>query len=93
VLAAGEPLEIELPSGAQRARRRAARLRRPLAKLAYLGQLLKTAFTFGDWLPYALWKLERHSGVHFVASPSQRRHPLLLGLPLLVRALRQRALR
>ncbi len=93
VVAAGEPLEIELPAGAQRARRRAARLRRPLAKLAYLAQLLKTAFTFGDWLPYALWKLERHSGVHFVASPSQRRHPLLLGLPLLVRALRQRALR
>ncbi len=40
-----------------------------------------------------LWKLERHSGVRFVASPRQRRHPLLLGLPLLVRALRQRALR
>lgn len=93
VLATGELLEIELPSGAQRERRRAARLRRPLAKLAYLAQLLKTAFTFGDWLPYALWKLERHSGVHFVATPSQRRHPLLLGLPLLVRALRQRALR
>jgi hypothetical protein len=93
VLAAGELLEIELPPGAQRERRRAARLRRPLAKLAYLAQLLKTAFTFGDWLPYALWKLERHSGVRFVASPRQRRHPLLLGLPLLVRALRQRALR
>lgn len=93
VLAAAEPLEIELPAGEQRARRRATRLRRPLAKLAYLAQLLKTAFTFGDWLPYALWKLERHSGVRFVASPRQRRHPLLLGLPLLVRALRQRALR
>jgi hypothetical protein len=93
ILAAGDPLEIELPWREQRARRRAARLRRPLAKLAYLAQLLKTAFTFGDWLPYALWKLERHSGVRFVASPSQRRHPLLLGLPLLIRALRQRALR
>jgi hypothetical protein len=93
VLSAGEPLEIELRSGEQRARRRAARLRRPLAKAAYLAQLLKTAFTFGDWLPYALWKLERHSGVRFVASASQRRHPLLFGLPLLVRALRRRALR
>jgi hypothetical protein len=40
-----------------------------------------------------LWKLERHSGVHLVASERQRRHPLLLGLPILIRALRLRALR
>jgi hypothetical protein len=58
-----------------------------------VGQLLKTAFTFGDWLPYALWKLERHSGARLVASARQRRHPFLFGWPLLVRALRQRALR
>jgi hypothetical protein len=93
VLASGEPLEVELPAGEQRRRRRAARLRRPLAKLAYVAQLLKTAFTFGDWLPYALWKLERHSGTRLVASERQRRHPIFFGLPLLVRALRQRALR
>ncbi len=93
VLVPGEPLEVELPMGEQRRMRRAARLRRPLTKLAYLAQLLKTAFTFGDWLPYALWKLERHSGVQLVASERQRRHPFLYGWPLLVRALRQRALR
>ena len=93
VLAPGEPLEVELPAGEQRRMRRAARLRRPLAKLAYVAQLLKTAFTFGDWLPYALWKLERHSGARLVASERQRRHPFLFGWPLLVRALRQRALR
>jgi len=93
LLAPGEPLEVELPAGEQRRRRRTARLRRPLAKLAYVAQLLKTAFTFGDWLPYALWKLERHSGARLVASERQRRHPILFGLPLLVRALRQRALR
>ena len=93
LLAAGEPLEIELPAGEQRRGRRAARLRRPFTKLAYTAQLLKTAFTFGDWLPFVLWKLERHSGVHLVASESQRRHPLLLGLPILIRALRLRALR
>jgi hypothetical protein len=92
-LSAGEPLEVELPAGEQRRRRRAARLRRPLTKLAYTAQLLKTAFTFGDWLPFVLWKLERHSGVHLVATESQRRHPLLLGLPILIRALRLRALR
>jgi hypothetical protein len=93
LLASDEPFEIELPAGEQQRRRRAARLRRPLAKAAYAAQLLKTAFTFGDWLPYALWKLERHSGKRIVASERQRRHPILLGLPLLVRALRQRALR
>lgn len=63
------------------------------AKLAYVLQLLKTAFTFGDWLPYALWKLERHSGVRLEASERQRRRPLIFGWPLLLRALRLRALR
>jgi hypothetical protein len=93
VVAPEEPLEIELPAGERRRRRRRARLRRPVAKLAYVAQLLKTAFTFGDWLPYALWKLERHSGARLVPSERQRRHPILFGLPLLVRALRERALR
>jgi hypothetical protein len=93
VLAAGDPLEVALPAGERRRARRRARLRRPLAKLAYVAQLVKTGFTFGDWLPYALWKLERHSGTRFVASPRQRRHPFLFGMPLLVRALRERALR
>ena len=94
VLAPGEPLEIELPAG-RTAPAAAARARCavPLAKLAYVAQLLKTAFTFGDWLPYALWKLERHSGARLVPSERQRRHPILFGLPLLVRALRERALR
>ncbi len=92
-LAIDDPFEIELPAGERRRRRRRARLRRPLAKLAYVAQLLKTAFTFGDWLPYALWKLERHSGARLVPSERQRRHPILFGLPLLVRALRERALR
>ena len=93
VLSRGDPLEVELPPGERRRRRRAARLRRPLAKLAYVAQLLKTGFTFGDWLPYALWKLERHTETRFVMSQRQRRHPFLFGLPLLLRALRQRALR
>lgn len=68
-------------------------LRRPLAKAVYAAGLFKTAFTFGDWLPYALWKLQRHSGRAIVASERQRRHPLLYGWPLLLRVLRDRALR
>ncbi len=69
------------------------RLRRPLAKAAYAAALFKTAFTFGDWLPYALWKLQRHSGREIVATERQRRHPLVYGWPLLLRVLRERTLR
>src|SRR5262245_1219662 len=69
------------------------RLRRPAAKAAYAAQLVKTAFTFGDWLPYALWKLERHTGTHIEPSERQRRHPLLFGWPILWRVLSRRQLR
>jgi hypothetical protein len=93
VVQPGDPLEVEIAPARRRQQRRALRLRRPLAKLAYAVQLLKSTFTFGDWLPYVLWKLERHSGMKLVASERQRRHPLLWGWPLLFRALRERALR
>ena len=69
----------------------AARVRSPFRLLAAL-TLAKGAFTFGDWVPYALWKLERHSGLHLEASDRQRRHPFLFGWPLLLRAWRSGAL-
>jgi hypothetical protein len=84
---------LEASAGEIERRRRAWRRRRSLAKLVYVGQLLKTAFTMGDWLPYALWKLERQSGVHIPYTERQRRHPFVFGWPLLYRALRTRALR
>jgi hypothetical protein len=56
-------------------------------------QLAKSALTFGNWLPYALWKVERHSGVRIEASERQRRHPWLFAWPLVFRALRRGALR
>ena len=69
------------------------RLLRPAAKgLAFL-RLLKSATTFGDWLPYILWKVERHSGQKVEVTDRQRRHPILLGLPVLVRLVRQGILR
>ena len=89
----GERFEVTAaPEVLERARRDWER-RRSLAKLAYVGQLFKTAFTMGDWLPYALWKLERQSGVHIPYSERQRRHPFIFGWPLLYKALRTRALR
>jgi hypothetical protein len=97
---APEALRAELVEGGFRIERGAATrsrigtsLRRPLAKAAYAAQLLKTAFTFGDWLPYALWKLERHTGTHIEPSARQRRHPLIFGWPILWRVLARRELR
>jgi len=78
-------------------RRHLARARwgatRPLCKALAAFRLLKTATTFGDWLPYALWKVERHSGVRTQISERQRRHPLIFGWPILFRLLSRRALR
>lgn len=86
-------LVIVSSAASRRRRRLLARLRRPLAKaIAVLG-LFKTAGTFGDWVPYVIWKLERHSGASIHLSERQRRHPLVLGWPVLFRLLRSRVLR
>ncbi|MDH3518860.1 MAG: hypothetical protein OEM49_00245 [Myxococcales bacterium] len=84
---------VEHPLRRLRRARTIARLRRPAAKLLALIQLLKSACTFGDWLPYALWKLERHTGTRLVLTERQRRHPWLFGWPLILRVLRRGELR
>ena len=72
--------------------RRSRRVRRPLARVLSIAQLLKSAFTFGNWLPYALFKLERHTGTRLELSERQRRHPFIFGWPLILRVLRTRDL-
>ena len=91
----GEGAEIEaiLPADSKAWTRRGWSRLRVLAKLVYFVQLLKSAATFGDWLPYVLWKLERHTGKKIVPSARQRRYPYLFGWPLLLRVLWQRDLR
>ena len=69
------------------------RRRAPSSKVLAAGRLIKNASLFGDWVPYALWKMERHTGVHLQPSAAQRRHPFLLGWPLLFQVLRRRILR
>ena len=54
---------------------------------------MKTAGTFDDWVPYILWKVERHSGEPVEVTDRQRRHPLIFGWPVLFRLLRRRVLR
>jgi hypothetical protein len=85
--------ELACPPGTLRRTRRVARWRRPLAKVVATFQLLKSAATFGDWLPYALWKLERHTGTRLEPSERQRRHPFVFGWPLIARVLWRRELR
>jgi hypothetical protein len=69
------------------------RLRSRAAKCVYLLRLVKSAFTFGDWLPYALFKLGRHTGVVVELTPLQRRYPLIFGWPVVFRLLRSQKLR
>ena len=90
--AQGELRIAQEPAALARARR-AWRLRRVVAKgLAIVG-LLKTAFTFQGWLPYVVWKLERHSGARIELSERQRRRPLVYAWPVIFRLLRSGVLR
>lgn len=63
-------------------------LRRRLGKPLNVARLLKAAFTFDGAMDYALWKVERHSGVRPKVTDWQRRHPLLAA-PGLYRRLRK----
>jgi len=84
--------EFEVSGAETRGGRSLGGLHRPLAKAVYVVGLLKSAFTFGDWLPYVLWKLERHTGTKIVPTERQRRHPLVWGWPVLFRVLWRRDL-
>ena len=84
---------ITLPLAEQERAARRWRRRRRLGKAwATLG-LVKSIFTFDDWVSYGLWKLERHLGEPVRISERQRRHPLIFGWPVLWRLLRERTLR
>jgi hypothetical protein len=92
VTAANGRLRVEMAA----ARRRRLRLgwiaRRLAGKPLAAARLLKTTATFGDWVPYALWKVERHTGVHIELTPWQRRHVWLAIWPVVFRLLFRRAL-
>lgn len=75
------------PSSRTAAARRWA-MRHRLGKPLNYARLLKAAFTFDGAMDYALWKVERHSGVRPEVTAWQRRHPLLAA-PGLYRRLRK----
>lgn len=66
---------------------------RVLSKTVYFLQLMKAVFTFDGGVDYALWKIERQSGVKLQASEFQRRHPLVAAWPLVWKAWRAGGLR
>lgn len=68
-------------------------LMRILGRSLGLVRLFKTAYTFGDWVPYVLWKLERHTGRKFELSERQRRHPFVFAWPVILRQIVRRNLR
>lgn len=67
------------------------RTRRRLGKPLNMLRLLKAAWTFEGATRYALWKIERHSGVHIPLTPWRERHPVLAAPGVLFRLWRQSA--
>ncbi len=77
------------PGGA----RRAWAVRRRTGKLMSVLRWFKAMATFEGGLDYAIWKLERHSGVRVEVPERVRRRPWLYVWPELVRLYRQGVLR
>lgn len=90
---AGGRFVLGVPAHARRTAGLKWALRRMLGKLLSVLRLAKGIFTFDGGLDYILWKIERHSGVKAIASPWQRRHPLLAAPGLAWRLYRQGAFR
>jgi len=84
---------VTMPERARRKGRLRWRLMRPYARFLGLIRLAKTAVTFGDWVPYVLWKLERHTGRRLELSERQRKHPLIFAWPIILPLLLRRNLR
>ncbi len=62
-------------------------------KLLSILRLLKGALTFRGGINYALWKIERHSGVKIEISPQLRRYPLVATCVIFWRLYRRGAYR
>ena len=66
---------------------------RPVRKLVAFLRLMKATFTFENGVDYALWKVERHSGVKVQATEFQRKYPLIGAWPLVWKLYRKGAFR
>ncbi|MBN8830738.1 MAG: hypothetical protein J0G94_08955 [Sphingomonadales bacterium] len=60
------------------------RRRRMAGKPLNVARLIKAAWTFEGATRYALWKIERHSGVAIALTPWRERHPVLAAPGVLI---------
>ncbi len=86
-------IRTRFPAAAKRSARRSWILRRLWGKPLSVLRLMKSLFTFDGGVDYALWKVERHTGVRVPVSNFERRHPLLTAPRLLWRVYRLSAVR
>ncbi len=68
-------------------------LRRWQGRILSIIRLSKATLTFRDYLDYAAWKIERHTGVQVEITPTLRRHPILWGFKTMWQLLRRGVLR
>ncbi len=68
-------------------------IRKLAGKLLSVLRLCKSSLTFDDPVDYALWKVQRHSGVTVTATERQRRYPLIFAWPLVWQLYRRGALK
>lgn len=88
-----ENVHSKIPPTQKQMHRRKIHWTRPLKKAVVVLRLLKAAFSFRSGLEYALWKIERHSGVRLEVTDFQRHHPVLGALALYRQAAKRGALR
>ena len=86
-------IETGFPEADRRRVQRRWILRRLLGKPLSVLRLMKSLFTFDGGVDYALWKVERHTGVQVPLSRFERRHPILASPRLLWRVYRLSAVR
>ncbi|MDH3663818.1 MAG: hypothetical protein OEU92_28025, partial [Alphaproteobacteria bacterium] len=86
-------INVQATAEETRRARRSWRSRRLLGKPLSVLRLMKSLFTFDGGVDYALWKVERHTGVRVPISNFERRHPILASPRLLWRVFRLSAVR
>lgn len=90
----GDRLTPELPPAARRATLARWWRRRRAGKPLNAARLVKASFTFAGAARYALWKIERHTGVALPLTRFRERHPVLAAPGVLWRVWRaQRTLK
>ena len=86
----GDRLAPRLAPAERRRLLSAWRARRRAGKTLNLARLAKAAFTFEGATRYALWKIERHTGLAVPLTPWRERHPILAAPGVLWRVWRHK---